>query len=92
MNLKDATKLVKIELMIWNGNGYTPDFANDFFDAGILPYDAEHDAYIVNDVDYCIEQALDWKYARGDFYGEDETPADDKSVFVDGVRIKEWQG
>ena len=43
------------------------DFSCDFYEVGSLPYDDEIGAYIVNDVEYLIEQAEDWLNQRGDF-------------------------
>ena len=74
MKITDGKRTVKIRMMIWQGNGYSPDWANDFFDAGLLPYDEEAEAYIVNDVAYCIEQAQEWFF-------EDEN----NMVFVDKI-------
>lgn len=60
MKITDGKRTVEIRMMIWQGNGYSPDWANDFFDAGLLHYDEEAEAYIVDDIDYCIEQAQEW--------------------------------
>ena len=76
MKLYDGNKMVDIQMNNWTGNDFTPDWSNDFFDAGNLPYDEELDAYMVEDVDYCIEQAMDWKNADGDFYEPDADTSD----------------
>lgn len=55
--LTDGKKTVEIEMKKWNGSGYDPDWSEDFFEVGQVPYDEEKEAYIVKDVDYCIEQA-----------------------------------
>lgn len=83
----DGTKTIELEMRVWNGFGYDPAFENEFFDVGGLDYDANEDAYIVEDVEYLIEQAMDWKYGRGDQYEEDAEdlcrPAlEDRCVFV----------
>lgn len=83
MRLYDGKKLVSIEMNNWTENGYTPDWSIDFFAAGNLPYDEDMNAYIVEDVDYCIEQADDWKNSRGDYYDPDVTPSDIESRNVD---------
>ena len=80
--LTDGKKTVEITMRIWEGNGYTPDWSNDFFDIGDLPRDEEKEASIVEDVDYCVGQAQDWKNSAGD-YMDDETPIDDKRVDVE---------
>lgn len=59
MRLTDGTKTVEITIARWNGSGYDPDWSNDYFGAGNLPRDEEKDAYIVDDVDYCIDMAND---------------------------------
>ena len=79
--LTDAKKTVEITMKEWKDDGYTPDFSMDFFEVGQLPYDDEKDAYIVDDVDYCIEYAKDWQNCRGDF-SEDTDEENDRAVFV----------
>ena len=61
MKMTDGKKTVEITMKVWNdfNTGYSPDWSNDFFNAGILPYDEDEDLHIVDDVDYCIEQAED---------------------------------
>ena len=74
MKMTDGKKTVEITMKVWNdfNTGYSPDWSNDFFNAGVLPYDEDEDFFIVDDVDYCIEQAEEWE-------AEDENNA----VFVD---------
>lgn len=74
MKMTDGKKTVEITMKVWNdfNTGYSPDWSNDFFNAGILPYDEDEDLFIVDDVDYCIEQAEEWE-------AEDENNA----VFVE---------
>lgn len=81
MKITDGKKTVEIRMMVWEGSGYSPDWSLDFFNAGGLPYDDNTDVYIVEDVDYCIDQAMDWKDSKGDFQGDD--PNEDNEVFVD---------
>lgn len=81
MKLTDGKKTVEIRMMIWEGNGYSPDWSLDFFEAGGLPYNDETDTYTVQDVDYCIEQAYDWRDSKGDFQSEE--PNENNAVFVD---------
>lgn len=57
MKITDGKKTVEIKIQRWNGNGYEPDWSNDYFDAGSLPYDEETGVYTVPDVDYCIDMA-----------------------------------
>lgn len=84
MKLTDGKKTVKITMCIWQGSGYSDDFSTDFFNAGNLAYNAENDAYIVKDVDYCIEQANDWKECIADFSMESD-PDNNRAVFIDEV-------
>ena len=37
MKMTDGTRTVEITMRKWTDHGYTPDFSNDFFDAGGLP-------------------------------------------------------
>lgn len=53
--LSDGKRVVEITMNEWTGTGYTPDWSNDFFNVGCLPYDEENDYYIVDDIEYCIE-------------------------------------
>lgn len=90
-NYTDGKKTVKIEMRDWEDGGFLPDWEADFFNNGCLEYDEETDTYKVDDVDYLVEQALDYKYSVGDFADawysgvegtEDHTP-DDRGVWVD---------
>lgn len=51
----------------------------DFFEVGGLLLDADADAYIVEDVDYLIDQVEDYMEGRGDF--ADEQPGKELSDF-----------
>ena len=84
VRLTDGNKTVEITMCVWNGSGYDPDWSEDFFSVGDLEYDEEKESRIVKDVDYCIEQAEDWKNSRGD-YAEDDVNLEDKIVEVDEV-------
>lgn len=57
MKITDGKKTVEIRIQRWNGSGYDPDWANDYFTAGALPYNDDTDTYTVDDVDYCIDMA-----------------------------------
>lgn len=82
MKLTDGKKTVEITMYIWQGSGYSDDFSMDFFNAGNLAYNAENDAFIVKDVDYCIDQSNDWKECVADFSME-EDPNGNRAVFVE---------
>lgn len=47
MKITDGKRTVEINIMTWNGTGYGPDWAGEYFNAGALPYDEENDAYTV---------------------------------------------
>ena len=49
--LTDGNRTIEIELCIWNGEGYDPDWSADFFNVGSLEYDDDAEAYVVDDVD-----------------------------------------
>lgn len=57
--LTDSKRTVEISMMVWLGTRHAPDWSNDFFDVGFLPVN-DDGAHIVEDVDYCIDQALEW--------------------------------
>lgn len=86
MKLYDGKKMVNIEMNNWTDNGYTPDWSIDFFEAGSLEYNEDMEAYLVEDVDYCIEQAMDWKNADGDFY-EPDADTTDRNVDVTEIEV-----
>ena len=81
MKITDGKKTVSIRMMVWEGSGYSPDWSLDFFEAGSLPYDDETDTYTVEDVDYCIEQAMEWKETNTGFLGDIAT--ENNAVFVE---------
>ena len=85
MKITDGKKTVEITMHTWEHDSMSPDWSNDFFEAGGLPYDDETGTYTVEDVDYCIEQAEDWKNQRGDFYDDGLPGTDERFVFVGEV-------
>ena len=78
MKMTDGRKTITITMQEWNGSGYGPDFSQDFF--GGARYNWELDCYVVPDVDYCVDQAFDYKTGRGDF--SDCEPNDNLDVSV----------
>ena len=62
MVLTDGTRTVHIYMCGINDVEWTEDFYN----AGDLEYDEETDVYTVEDVAYCIEQAIDYFNGVGD--------------------------
>ena len=83
--LVSGNRIVEITMQTWTGTEYTPDWSNDFFNVGVLKYDKDLEAYEVEDIDYCIDQAMDWKNKEGDFYGEEDVDGVERSVDVDEV-------
>ena len=74
VTLIDNNKAVEITIREWNEEnpGYGLDWSDDFFEVGNLesidtPELDCSPAYIVADVDYCIEQANDMVAGIGDF-------------------------
>lgn len=74
-------KVAEIEMKVWNGSQYDPDWSMDCFNVGNLEYDEEQEAYKVEDIEYLIDWALDWKYGTGDFYGDEADP-ENNAVWV----------
>lgn len=85
VRLVSGNRIVEITMQTWTGTEYTPDWSNDFFGVGALKYDKDLEAYEVEDIDYCIEQAEDWKNKEGDFYGEEDVDGVERSVDVDEI-------
>ena len=77
--LTDGKRILEIAMNNWTKNEYTPDWSADFFDVGCLPYNAELDAYLVKDVDYCVKQAMDWENNTGDYFDYDADPEEVES-------------
>lgn len=71
--LIDNNKAVEISIREWDEEnpGYGPDWSADFFEVGGLETVDDPDfAYIVDDVDYCIDYANDMVAGVGDFAGD----------------------
>jgi hypothetical protein len=85
IKLKDNSRTIEITMKEYRFGQLRPDWAPDFYDVGLLPMDEDSEAYIVEDVDYCIDMALDWKHARGDFQEDNDVNPDDRLVIVDDV-------
>lgn len=80
MKITDGNKVISVKMYTHTEAGNTPDWSEDFFNAGNLEYIPETDIYKVPDVDYCVEQAQDWKQSKGDFC--DDQPNDGNMVEV----------
>ena len=79
MKLFDKNNTLSIRMYVWDGERWTQDISNDFY-AG-AEYVRERDAYEVPDVDYCLDQALNWQFRRGDFADDDTEEV--RAVFHD---------
>ena len=66
--LFDNNNVLEIEMRVWNSehSSYSPDWSNDFFVTGCLRYDEEKDGYSVDNVDYCVDQAMEWEKENED--------------------------
>ena len=65
----DGKRIVEIQIMHWeDGQDYGPDWSDDFFNVGVLPYNEDREAYVVNDIEGLIEQTKDYTAGIGDFY------------------------
>lgn len=86
IRLIDNNKAVEISIREWDeeNSQYSPDWSADFFEVGGLKtVDAPDLAYIVEDVDYCIEQANDMVAGEGDFAEDGPQP----NQFVDVTEL-----
>ena len=88
MKLTDGRKTVEITIRDWSENSYGEDWSQEYFSAGSLPYDEEADAYLVPDVDYCVDMAMseDEGGARCK-YDEDGNFVPDDCVIVDVTEL-----
>lgn len=73
MKLTDGKATIEITMTTWDAPRacYTPDISANFFADGHADYDRDVDAYIVADLDYCIEQARAWAAYAGDYADDD---------------------
>lgn len=72
IRLFDGMRLAEIEMIEWSkGRGKFSEV--DFFqDGGLRKIDsAVENLYMVRDVPYCVDYALDWRSRLGDFAGDD---------------------
>ena len=79
--LHDGKKLLDIQMSVWDGSGWGPDWSNDFYAVGDmgLEYDEDLQAYKVHNVYEALEEAEDWMDNVNE-YSDDTTPAEDKAV------------
>lgn len=86
MKITDGKKIAEITMQEWNGKEWGLDWSLDFFEAGKLPYNEEADTYIVENVDYCIEQAFDWEECEGDFADDGGADPENRKVEISKIR------
>lgn len=72
MLLTDGKRTVKITMQVEKRGRLLPDFSEDFFEAGLLMRNSNTGAYYVDDLEYCIDQAFDWQFHRGDFLDDSD--------------------
>lgn len=83
--LYDGTRTIEIEML----EDSFPDWSDEFYNIARLPYDDELGAYLVPDVDYCIDQAMDWQAGTGDYssdfdyYDDNGLPRPERKVNFD---------
>ena len=85
--LTDGIRTVGITMNEWTGRNYTIDWSADFFNVGSLTRNDEDDTYKVDDVLYCIGQALDWANGTGDYYDCD---VDEEEISRRNVDLEEF--
>ena len=94
MILTNGKRYADITIRTWNDDAqcYSPDWSNHFYDAGNLNHhEIEYDdnvntAFNVDDIDYCIEQAMDMANGRGD-YDEPSQDVDVDVKWLQGVQV-----
>lgn len=90
MKITDNRRTVDIRMCRWTGNGYSPDWSNDYFNAGNLPMVDGDNVYIVDDVADYIASAQEWQRGEDDatldYYGHDfQRSEEDKVEFQQDV-------
>ena len=85
MKLNDGKKMIEITIRRFDGTNISPDWAEEYFYAGSLPYNEETDSYTVDDVDYCVDMAMSENPDEGARYitGADGDPELDESILVE---------
>ena len=89
MKITDGKKTVEITMKIWDKarNEWKhagENLADDFFNVGVLPVN-DDGVYVVEDVEYCIDQANDWEQCTGDYCDDELGDDDERSVMVEEV-------
>ena len=85
--LDDGKNIIQVEMCVWNGRNYSEDWSNEFFEVGSLPWNDETDSYIVDDVDECVDSAIDAIRMVGDYSCWDGDPVPGNTLFVNGFMV-----
>lgn len=86
MRLTDGKKIVDVQIRRWiEGFGYGPDWSHDFFGTDESVYDAELEAYVVYDLEYCIDYAREEARVKYDAEFGICMPDEDVHVIVEEV-------
>lgn len=85
MKITDGIKTADITMKVWDKANSEWKFggeniAEDFFEAGTLARNDEG-AYMVEDVDYCIDEAKSWE-ARTDYTDPDNDDPNEERVLI----------
>lgn len=67
IRLTDGKFIIQVEMIEFQNGVEFPDYSADFLMWGLLIYDEDNEAYVVRDLDYCIDQMLDWEIGIGDY-------------------------
>lgn len=64
----DGNRTALIEMQVLHNGICSPDLSQDILADGIHGFSFEHDAYLVDDLDYVLEYVNDWLNHTGVFY------------------------
>lgn len=64
----DGHRVALIEMQVLHGSILSPDLSQDILADAITGFSFDHDAYLVNDLDWLVDYANDWLNFKGNFY------------------------
>lgn len=76
----DGHRTALIEMQVWHNDNCSPDLSQDILADAIHGFSFEHDAYLVNDLDWLVDYANEWLNHTGDFYYDD--PAEKRLLTI----------
>lgn len=85
MKMTDGRRTVDITIRRWNGNGYDPDWSEDFFAVDSIGYDEQTDTHRVNDVDDCIYRAMSTNEEGARCKWDEET-----ETYIEDIDMEVW--